>query len=223
MQEGIRSRMRALLTVGAALLALTAVALPSTASATTATSGTGEHIQRESFMRYLYGLGFGGTITALSPATFSTNTASYADDVVAYSFDGANTTYDVTARAGRGTIAFTGGVRYQMAAHYIDVSISDPRVVVSSPTQTNAVVSAVVSYDPLETGTQVANPTTPTRIDLFRLDLSGVFGGLGGTTHTWTRAPAVLTADGANAFNGGTNGSYSDGSAFGYWNLSAGY
>lgn len=212
--------MRGLLAMVIALGALEA--LPAIASAGTATSGSGVQFQRESFMRYMYGLGFGGTVSATGTATFARNTAAYDYDTLTHTCDGTNTTYNITRGAGSGTLALLGGISYQMSAHYIDVSVSDPRVAITSTTASAAVISAVVSYDPLESGTQIRNPTTPTRIDVFRVNLgaAGVFSGGGTRTHTWTRAPAVLTADGARAFNGGGNGSYSDGSAFGFWTLS---
>lgn len=221
MQRGIGSRARGLL---ATVIALTAfVALPAVASAGTATSGSGVQYQRDTFMRYMYGMGFGGTVSATGTATFAVNGAAYDDDTLTHTFDGTNTTYAITRTAGSGTLALSGGISYQMPAHFINVTVSDPRVAITSPTAGAAIISAVVSYDPLESGTQIRNPTTPTRIDAFRVNLgaTGVFGGTGGTTHTWTRAPAVLTAAGANAFNGGGNGSYSDGSVFGSWTLSA--
>lgn len=217
MQRGIGGRARGLLATVVALMAL--VALPAVASAGRATSASGVQFQRESFMRYMYG--FGGTVSASGTGTFARNTAAFDDDTLTFTFDATNTTYNITRTAGSGTLALLGGISYQMPAHYIDVSVSDPRVAITSTTATAAVISAVVSYDPLESGTQIRNPTTPTRIDVFRVDLSSVFSGSGTRTHTWTRAPAVLTADGARAFNGGGNGSYSDGSPFGFWTLSA--
>ncbi len=56
------------------------------------------------------------------------------------------------------------------------------------------------------------------------MNLSGTFTGSvasGVVTHTWATAPLALTADGALAFNGGTNGSYRAGQAFGSINARA--
>lgn len=221
--QSIRTRSRALIAAGMASIALAAI--PAAASATVVTRGSAVHTQRESLMNYMYGLGFGGVVSAISPGVFARNTSSYADDTLTVSFTSADTTYDIP-RSGtaRGVIAFDGGIEYTMSAHYIDVSVDDYQVTLASPTDTAAVVSAVVSYDPYETsGPQIVNPTTPTRIDVFTLDLSGVFSGGGTRTHTWTGAVARLTADGANAFNGGVNGSYSAGDLFGSLTFTAGY
>ena len=219
MQRGIIGRARLLAVATAA--AVTLVALPAVASATVVSAGSGSHTQRESWVRYIST--FGGTVTATGSASYSAGSATvFTDDVLTFAFDRANTTYDLTGRAaGSGTIALSGGVDYAVPAHYIGVSISDPRITVAAPTST-ATVSALVSYDPYETsGPQVVNPTTPTRVDVYTLTLSGT-GVFSGTTtrHSWTNAPARLTADGANAFNGGVNGSYRAGDLFGLFSFS---
>lgn len=222
MQRGIIGRARLLAAATAAVVTL--VVLPSVASATVVSAGTGSHTQRESWVRYIST--FSGSVTPTGSASYNAGSATvFTDDVLTLAFDRTNTTYDISSRGtvGRGVIALSGGVDYAVPAHYISVRISDPRISLASTTDAAAVVSAVVSYDPFETsGPQIVNPTTPTRIDVYTLNLSGsgVFT-TGTSRHTWTNAPAALTAAGANAFNGGINGSYSAGSAFGFFSFSA--
>jgi hypothetical protein len=219
--HGIRSRSRALIAAGMASIALAAV--PAAASATVATNGSAVQTQRESFMRYMYGLGFGGVVSQISPGVFATNTASYADDTLTPVFTGTGTTYDIVRATGSGVIAFDGGIDYTMTAHSVDVSLDDYRISLASARDSAAVVSAVVSYDPFETsGPQIVNPTTPARIDVFTLNLASAFSS-SGTTHSWSNTVATLTAAGANAFNGGINGSYRTGDLFGSFAFTAGY
>jgi Htaa protein len=219
MQAITSSRGRFALAVVAMLAAL--VALPSMASAARATRGTDVHTQRESWVNYLNA--FSGTIRATGSASYSAGGSGGADDRITYAFDSANTTYDLTGtRTGSGVIAFSGGVDFDLAAHYIDLSFSDPRITLGSTTDSSAEINMLVSYDPFETsGSQLRNPTTPTRMDVFTVDLSSVFTG-GANNHTWTDAVPRLTADGARAFNGGTNGAYSTGDLFGRVTFSAG-
>ncbi len=173
MQRGIIGRARLLAAATAAVVTL--VILPSVASATVVSAGTGSHTQRESWVRYIST--FSGSVTPTGSASYNAGSATvFTDDVLTLAFDRTNTTYDISSRGtvGRGVIALSGGVDYAVPAHYISVRISDPRISLASTTDTAAVVSAVVSYDPYETsGPQIVNPTTPTRIDVYTLNLSG--------------------------------------------------
>lgn len=218
----IRSRSRTLIAAGMASIALAAV--PAAASATVVTRGSAVQTQRESFMRYMYGLGFSGIVREITPGVYATNGVSYADDTLSVSFTSTGTTYDIP-RSGtaRGIVALDGGISYTMRAHYIEVSLDDYRIELDSPTDTEAIVTAVVVYDPYETsGPQLDNDTAATRLPVYKLNLSSAFSS-SGTTHSWSNTAARLTADGARAFNGGINGAYAENDLFGSFAFTAGY
>ncbi len=208
MQRGIIGRARLLAAATAAVVTL--VALPSVASATVVSSGTGSHTQRESWVRYIST--FGGTVRATGSASYNAGSATvFTDDVLTLAFDGANTTYNLTGRtAGSGTIALSGGVDYAVPAHFISVRISDPRITVATPSTTATVARRRLLRPVRDDGFADRQPddADPRR----RLHAQPV-GRLQrhDHEHTWTNAPAALTAAGANAFNGGINGSCENG------------
>jgi len=212
-----RKRVRLLLP---ALVAVAAVAVPTSASAAVS-DGTVAHNQYSSWISYLYA--FGGSASASSPAVYDDQSDSdRTNDVATFGFTATDTDYTIANPfAGSGTVAFEGDLFYDNASHYIDIDISDPQVEIPNVSSSAAKLTALVSYDPLEVpGPQVANPTTPTRIDLYDLDLSGTFSG-GSSIHSWTGVPAELTADGAFAFSGGGHGGYSAGQPFGTLDITA--
>lgn len=218
MSRFTRGRAR-LLAVGLALAAFAAV--PSTAVGAVG-AGSVEHNQYGSWINYLYA--FGGSASAGSPAVYhDQGDSDRTNDVVTFGFTTTGTTYTIANPAtGSGTLAYEGDLFYDNANHYIDIDIGDPQIEIPSVSSSAAKVTAVVSYDPLEVpGPQVANPTTPTRIDLYDIDLSGKFTP-GATLHSWNGVPVELTADGAFAFSGGGHGGYSAGQPFGTLDITAG-
>ncbi len=106
-------------------------------------------------------------------------------------FDRTNTTYNLTGRAaGSGVIALSGGVDYAVPAHFISVRISDPRITVAAPSDDRDGQRRRLC-DPYETtGAQIVNPTTPTRVDVYTLTLSGsgVFSGTTSRHHVDERS-----------------------------------
>ncbi|NLT06802.1 MAG: hypothetical protein GXY03_10915 [Solirubrobacterales bacterium] len=217
MLRNTRTRVRLALL---ALVAVASFAVPSSAMAAVS-DGSVAHNQYSSWISYLYA--FGGSASASSPAVYDDQGDSdRTNDVVTFGFTSTDTDYTIANPfAGSGTVAFEGDLFYDNASHYIDVDISDPQVEIPSTGSSAAKLTAVVSYDPLEVpGPQVANPTTPTRIDLYDLDLSGTFTP-GASVHSWADVPAELTADGAFAFSGGGHGGYSAGQPFGTLDITA--
>jgi Htaa len=103
---------------------------------------------------------------------------------------------DSTA-AGTRTVQLGGGIDFAMSVHSIDVRLSDVRVVKEPGGREHVVLDAY--HDPL-TGA----PVTSNDVDF--ADLVDVPG---------TANQLQLTSDGATVFNGGSNGSYSAGDAFG--------
>lgn len=122
---------------------------------------------------------------------------------------GANT-YGIPVVSGTSTSTVrhhSGSIRFDVDLHLIHVSIGNLEATVSGSTVT---IEADVSYDPL-LGAVVAD-----RRDILTLDLSAVAGEPGDDGETvYTDVPAILTAGGAEVFNGGANGSYAAGQAFG--------
>lgn len=215
MHRSLRGPLRLLLVV----LAFGAMAaVPTVAQATTVTRGSFELLPRASWFSYL--AMFGGSASATGSGSFNGTT-----NVLTTPLTTTGTTYapDLTnaitkVTRGRGALQYSGGIAYLLSAHYIDLKLSDFKLVTTVTGDTAAQLWAHVEYDPLEAGTQVALLVDYGVQQIGDVNLSGTFrGSASGSviTHAWANAPLTLTADGALAFNGGTNGSYRAGSAFG--------
>lgn len=193
-----------------AVLALGAMvaAIPAAAQATVVSRGSFELLPRPSWVTYV--TRFGGSITAISPGTVSGTyvlTAGLGNNLI-------TTDYDITSTtAGSGYASFLGGIQYTVPAHGIDVKLKDFTVYAASPTDTVAEVYALADYRDIATGTL----TGYNLLHIAYANLSGTFTGTAGppVRHSWSNAPLTLTTDGALIFNGGSNGAYRVGDAFG--------
>jgi hypothetical protein len=187
--------------ITAALVAAAALAVPAAAGAYT---GDLDQEYRSSWYNYVHfnwpGPGPIG-VHDLIPTSGATEPSTNLFD---HGFDDGNTDYD--QGADEGTVAYDGHIQSRNDAHYIDVRISDLRIEVDG---NDAVITAATQYLPLG-----GSLTTLTRIDFATADLTGKRSTSGDTT-TWTDVVPELTADGATVFNGGANGSYSEGTTFG--------
>ena len=96
------------------------------------------------------------------------------------------------------TVALRGGLSFAVSAHSVDVRLTDLRVVKETSGREHIVLDA--TYTPLG-----RSPVTNNDLDF--ADLVDVRGGA-------TNEPQ-LTSGGATVFNGGSNGSYRTGDAFG--------
>lgn len=148
-------------------------------------------------------LGFGqGSVTTTasnggtsSPAPGSATTAwGGMYDEYAYSYD-----FAVAGDTGSPRVTTVrGGLDFDMSAHSIDVSLTNLRIVDNPSGPERLRVDG--SYDPLSGGV-----VTITNADAFEIAETASGGGYAVT----------LTAAGAAIFNGGSNGSYAAGDAFG--------
>lgn len=122
---------------------------------------------------------------------------------------GANT-YAVPVTGTTGNVrTHSGNIAFDVDLHDIHVTLANLTVTRASSTATTATVSADVSYDPVSSETIVSD-----RRDVFTFPLtSGVTGPDG--EKTFTDRVLSLTAGGAQLFNGGSNGSYAAGQAWG--------
>lgn len=160
-----------------------AVVVPATSNAAVV-SGTASYDIQSSW--YGYVLGLGGSISATSGASRS-------GSVVTYTVDVANTTF-TGGSTGSGTIALDGVVRYQVPAHGVDLTITDPEIVVSGGDVVD--VRAAVSYLPYGSGT----PAFLTTADSF-LAFKGTTGGTTtGATTSWTTVTSAVTLDSEPVF-----------------------
>lgn len=200
MSSSIRAAKAVSLAVG--LVAALALAIPAGASAYD--DGDLDQEYRSSWYNYVHfnwpGPGPVGVhdLIATSGATEPTT------NLFDYGFDDGNTTYAQSTNTG--VVAYDGHVQSRNDAHYIDARVSDLRIDVNGNSGT---ITAVAQYKPLG-----GSLTTATRIDFATVDLTGKRS-TSGTTTTWTDVVPLLTTDGATVFNGGPNGSYTQGSAFG--------
>ena len=195
-----------------AVLAFGALAaVPTAARATVVTSGELELLPRASWITYV--TRFGGSVSALSPATLDGATS-----VLTAPLGGLQeTTYDlVDDLDGSGLLSFGGGIEYTVAAHGISVKLRDLALHASGPEDTEAELYALADYDPFA-DFPVATLTGYTLTHIADVNLSGTFTGDAGppATHTWADAPITLTSGGATVFNGGANGAYRAGDPFG--------
>jgi hypothetical protein len=211
-----RSLRRPLTRLLVAMLALGALAaVPTAAQATVAARGEFQLLPRTSWISYISR--FGGSIRALSPATFNTTTS-----VLTAPLGGLlTTTYDlVDDLDGAGRLSYGGGIEYTVASHGISVKLRDFSVQVGDPEDTVAELYALADYDPFA-DYPVAVLTGYVLTHIGNLNLSGTFTGVAGppVRHSWANAPLTLTSGGATVFNGGANGAYRAGDAFGSANF----
>jgi hypothetical protein len=219
-----RSLRRPLARLLVAVLALGALAVvPSAAQATTVRTGSLELLPHASWINYL--TRFGGSITATGSGSLSSNVLTTPLTATGTTYAPLLTNPITQVRSGSGALQFSGGIHYQLSAHFINLKLSDFRLVAASTTDTSADLYATVEYDPYETsGPQVTALVNYGVLHIADANLSGTFAGSvsgGVITHAWANAPLALTSDGALAFNGGTNGSYRAGAAFGSINARA--
>lgn len=180
-----------------AVAAAVAVVAPATSSAAVVSGTAGYQIESG---WYGYVLGLGGSISATSGASRSGSVVSYTVDVANTSFAGGST--------GSGTIALDGVVRYQVPAHGVDVTVTDPEIVVSGGDVVD--VRADVAYLPYGSGT-LAHLTTS---DSF-LAFSGATSGTAtGATTSWSAVTSEVTADSEPVFYSPFGG-YVQGDPFG--------
>jgi hypothetical protein len=169
-----------------ALVVAVAVAVLAPAAASAATINSSDWTLKTSWVNYVTNpLWVTGSISA---PTWTTS------DGYTYVVPVSSTSTDVQEHS--------GGIRFQVPAHGIDVEFED--LVVTRVDSDTAVVNAVTSFDPIVGSNVVDDPR-----DILTLDLSAVTPSTSGGVTTYTDAPAYLTADGAEAFNGGSNGAYS--------------
>ncbi|MDO8188690.1 HtaA domain-containing protein [Conexibacter sp. JD483] len=189
MARSTKVRARLLLALGV-VLSMLLFALPSAASAS---YGSVDWTLRSSWVTYITtnwagpGTPGPGTITAISPGRYTRPVVHVEQPSPIV-----------------GTLAsYDGGFRSQLPAHYIDVSIDDIRI-----NFTSGAVFATGSYVPLGgSATSYSDQQIAT--------LSGGTQDGGSRQLLWFDAVPRLTAFGATIFNGGSNGSYRTGDAFG--------
>lgn len=148
-------------------------------------------------------LGFGqGTVTTTaSNGGTSSPTPGSATTSWGGSYDESAYSYDFAVASDTGSPRVTtveGGLDFDMSAHSIDVSLTNLRIVDNPSGVERLRVDG--SYDPLSGGV-----VTLTDVDAFDIAETA-----SGGVHAVT-----LTAAGAAIFNGGSNGSYAAGDAFG--------
>lgn len=219
-----RSLRRPLTRLLVAMLALGALfAVPTAAQATTVRTGSLELLPHASWISYL--TRFGGSITATGSGSLSSNILTTPLTATGTTYAPVLTNAITQITRGSGALQFSGGIHYQLSAHFINLKLSDFRLVAASQADTSADLYATVEYDPFETsGPQVAALVNYGVLHIADADLSSGFRGSasgGVITHAWTNAPLTLTTDGALAFNGGINGSYRAGNPFGSINARA--
>lgn len=221
MSRSLRRPLTRLLLVVLAFGAMAVV--PTVAQATTVRTGSFELLPHASWVSYL--TRFGGSITATGSGTLSSNILTTPLTATGTTYAPLLTNPITQVTRGSGALQFSGGIHYQLSAHYINLKLSDFRLVAASTADTSADLYATVEYDPFETsGPQVTALVNYGVLQIADANLSGTFSGSvsgGVITHGWADAPLALTADGALAFNGGTNGSYRAGQTFGSINVRA--
>lgn len=194
-------RVRALFVALLVAVASAFAALAPAASNATVVSGTASYGIQSSW--YGYVLGLGGSISASSGASRS-------GSVVTYTVDVANSDYD----DGDGTIALDGVVRYEVPAHGVDITITDPEIEVIAGDVVD--VRADVEYLPYGSGT----PAFLTRANDSFLAFSGTTtGSASGATTSWTAVSSDVTADSAPVFYSPFGG-YIQGDPFGAFTIS---
>lgn len=134
----------------------------------------------------------GGTATVATGSASTDWGAGYTDYAYSYDFDVASDTGSPR------TTTLEGGLDFDMSMHSIDISLTNLRIVDNPSGPEKLRVDG--SYDPL-----MGSVVTVTNADAFEI-AETASGGVYAVT---------LTAAGAAIFNGGTNGSYAAGDAFG--------
>jgi hypothetical protein len=199
-----RTRLTARIVVG--LIAALALAIPSAASASlpVGTVSNADWDVRHSWVDYVTnpawfaGLGQ-GTLTRTGGAASQTGygATAWRSPWVDYQYGTRFAAASDSTSGGVRTVQLTGGIRFAMSAHSVDVRLTDVRVVKDSGGREHIVLDAY--YDPLS-----GSPVTENDLDFADLvDVTGIDNQL------------QLTSGGATVFNGGSNGSYRTGSEFG--------
>jgi hypothetical protein len=186
----------------AAVVTTVVLALPAVSSATVPSPVSSANWNvRHSWVNYLtnpaWYLGFGQgsvTPTAFGGGTPSTDPSggqtSWGSGYTEYAY---GYVFGVASDSGSPrTVALKGGLDFDMSAHGIDISLSDLKVVVNGSGEQ---LVADATYVPLGGSTQTLNDTVVADVS--------------------SAGAVTLTAAGATVFNGGSNGSYSAGDAFG--------
>jgi hypothetical protein len=194
--------------LAAGLLAALALAAPATSSASLpgSTVTTADWDVRHSWVDYVtnprWFLGLGqGTIRYTGGAAAQSgygSTSWSGRRIVNYQYGTRFAAAGDSTSGGVRTVQLTGGIDFALSVHGIDVRLSDIRVVRDSGGNESVVLDAY--YDPI-----LGDPVTENDLDF--ADLNG-------------SDELALTSGGATVFNGGSNGSYRAGDAFGrlYYN-----
>ncbi|MFT4263490.1 MAG: HtaA domain-containing protein [Nocardioides sp.] len=136
----------------------------------------------------------GGTSTAGSPDTSWSFGIGFTPTNYAYDY-----AFDVASDSGSPrTVVLEGGLDFDMSAHSIDISLSDLKIQDNSSGPEQLLVDA--SYVPVGGTEQHLYDTAA--FEISETATSGLY-------------TVTLTEDGAEIFNGGSNGSYAEGDAFG--------
>lgn len=196
-------RIRSLLVALVAAIASAVAVLAPAASNAAVVSGTASYGIESGWYGYVNGLG--GSISASSGASRS-------GAVVTYTVDVANTTF-TGGSSGSGTIALDGVVRYQVPAHGVDVTVTDPQIEVVAGDVVD--VRADVAYLPYGSGT-LAYLTTSDQYLAFGGTTAG---STTGATTSWTSVVSEVTADSAPVFYSPFGG-YGQGDPFGAFTIS---
>ena len=199
-----RSKSPLLVLLTSLLIVLSGIALPSAAQAApeqgTVEGATLDWGVKQSFRNYIAGPIAHGSITMLG----STQQIGGAKGAFAWSggageaaTDGSSA--DVSFGAGNG-VHFLGHEMNGRHAH--DLTITNPRIEVTSATTAKLYVDAVGLDDVVtDPNAPPANPATWTGLHLGDVALSEAQ--VNGSTITWSNAPVTLTEDGVQAFGGG--------------------
>ncbi|HMJ04490.1 MAG TPA: HtaA domain-containing protein [Conexibacter sp.] len=195
-----RTKSRAAVLV-AGLLATLALAAPATSSAALpgGTVMTADWDVRHSWVDYVtnpaWYLGLGqGTVTRSGGAASQSGygRTAWRSPWTNYEYGTRFAAASDSTSGGVRTVQLTGGLRFVVSPHSIDVRLSDIRVVQDAGGNESIVLDAY--YDPIS-----GSPVTENDLDF--ADLVG--------------DQPQLTSGGATVFNGGSNGSYRAGDAFG--------
>ncbi len=198
-----RTKRRAAVLV-AGLLAALALAAPATSSAALpgSTVTTVDWDVRHSWVDYItnprWFLGLSqGTVRytggAAAQSGYGTTSWTVRRGIVNYQYGVRFAAASDSTSGGVRTVQLTGGVDYALSAHGVDVRLSDIRVVQDAGGNESVVLDAY--YDPVS-----GSPVTDNDLSFATLNASNEL---------------ALTSGGATVFNGGTNGSYRTGDAFG--------
>ncbi|MFD7117336.1 HtaA domain-containing protein [Streptomyces sp. NPDC059922] len=172
------------------------LAAPGAAPKLVLKDGTLDWGLKESFRKYVTGIG-AGTITPADGATQATGNGPFTFTNGTGSYDPA--THNVATD-------FDGSVLFSSTAHGFEIKVADVKLVTAG---TGGAIAADVTL----------NGATQQDIELAAIDLTGIRPETTGTRMVFRDIPATLTAAGAKAFNG----MYAEGTALDKATLAVGY